>query len=140
MSRQIRYIWAVVVPVFVLLCGSSALASEYDIRGPWVGKAQGNIFGAEGTVTITRQEGEDFYGVIEGGNIFGRARFTINGKFRGNQIFGQKDGHTFNGFLYADGTIRGVFRASDGDSYKIFLRRDYSQWGMDPYGAPHGMW
>jgi hypothetical protein len=122
----------------VPICGAHAAARgmAYDLRGQWVGNAQGTIFGAEGSVTITQQDGEDIYGIVEGGNFLGRARFSINGKVRGNQIYGDKDGHTFQGFLYPDGTIRGVFRASDGDAYKVILRRPYSMWGA-PYS---GMW
>lgn len=112
-------------------------ALAVDIRGSWVGNASGTIFGAEGSVTITQQRGEDIYGIVEGGNFFGKARFTINGKVRGNQIFGSKEGHTFNGMVYPDGTIRGLFRAVDGDSYQVFLQRPYSQWG---WGIPPGLW
>jgi len=112
------------------------LASSYDIRGLWTGNAKGRIFGAEGSVTITHQSGEDIVGQVEGGNIFGRARFSFNGKIRGNYIFGNKEGHIFQGYLFQDGTIRGTFRASDGDTYDVFLRRPYPYWGM-PY---QGMW
>ncbi|HTY21979.1 MAG TPA: hypothetical protein VMC85_02545 [Desulfomonilaceae bacterium] len=117
-----------VAPVTV----SSALGQGFDLRGQWVGKAKGKIFGAEGSVFISRQENEDIFGVVEGGNFLGTAKFTIAGKIRGNHIFGQKDGHTFQGFLYQDGTIRGMFRASDGDTYQVFLRRPYPYWGMSP--------
>jgi hypothetical protein len=103
----------------------------------WVGNAKGTIFGAEGSMNITYQQGEDIYGIIEGGNFFGRARFAIQGTLRGNEIYGRKDGHTFKGLLYADGTIRGVFRASDGDTYDVFLQRAHSYWG---WGTAPGMW
>jgi hypothetical protein len=107
-----------------------------DIRGLWSGNAKGAIFGAEGSVNITDQRGEEILGVVEGGNIFGKAKFTINGKVRNHQIFGSKDGHTFQGFLYPDGCIRGIFRASDGDTYQVFLQRAYSHgWGLPP-----GIW
>lgn len=121
----------------VMLCLAAAsvavCAPGYDIRGLWTGKAKGSIFGAEGTVTIMQQSGEDIVGQVEGGNIFGRARFSFVGKIRGNYIFGTKDGHTFQGYLYQDGTIRGTFRASDGDTYQVFLQRSYP-WGM-PYSG-----
>jgi hypothetical protein len=115
---------------------SAAREMAYDIRGQWVGNAQGSIFGAEGSVTITHQNGQEIYGVVEGGNVFGRARFNINGKVHGNYIYGEKEGHTFQGYLYPDGTIRGVFRASDGDAYKVLLRRPYPMWGI----PNQGMW
>ena len=108
----------------------------YDIRGQWVGNAKGSIFGAEGSVTITHQNGQEIYGIVEGGNLFGRAKFTINGKIQGNHIYGDKEGHTFQGFLYPDGAIRGVFRASDGDAYNVILRRPYPMWGI----PNSGMW
>jgi hypothetical protein len=119
-----------------LLCWPTQ-ASSVDIRGMWVGNAKGTIFGAEGSMNITYQRGEDIYGIIEGGNFFGRARFAIQGTLRGNEIYGRKDGHTFKGFLYADGTIRGVFRAADGDTYDVFLQRAHSYWG---WGTAPGMW
>jgi hypothetical protein len=124
--------------LFALLAATPyhAFASAFDIRGLWVGSAKGTIFGAEGSVTITQQNGEDIIGTVEGGNIFGRAQFSFNGKIRGNYIFGNKEGHTFQGYLFQDGTIRGTFRASDGDSYQVNLRRPYPYWGM-PYS---GMW
>jgi len=108
-----------------------------DIRGTWVGNAKGTIFGAEGTVTITHQNGEEIYGIVEGGNIFGRARFSITGRARDGHIFGSKDGHTFSGFLYPDGAIRGMFRSVDGDTYQVFLQRSYPYWG---WGMPQGAW
>lgn len=122
-----------------LMAGQNVLAGvrSYDIRGPWVGKAEGSIFGAEGSVNITHQVGERIRGIVEGGNFLGKAKFSIEGIIRGNQIYGEKEGHTFHGFLYPDGAIRGVFTASDGDKYRIFLRRAYPQpWGM-PY---QGTW
>jgi len=103
-----------------------------DLRGPWVGNAQGTIFGAKGSVNITRQTGEDIFGIVEGSNFLGSARFTINGRVRGNHIFGSREGHTFEGFLYPDGSIRGLFRASDGDTYSVFLQRPYQYWGVPP--------
>jgi len=133
----------ILVIVIVLLAIPAAGATQatargmvYDVRGQWVGNAKGSIFGAEGSVTITRQDGEDIVGIVEGGNFLGRAKFSINGKVRGNQIYGDKEGHTFQGFLYPDGTIRGVFRDVDGDSYQVILRRPYPMWGI----PPSGMW
>ena len=123
----------------VVFCVTVFLVSPgrgQDIRGQWSGTAKGAIFGAEGSVNITDQRGEDIFGVVEGGNIFGKAKFTITGKIRGGQIFGEKDGHTFQGFLYPDGSIRGVFRASDGDTYQVSLQRPYS----NGWGFPPGMW
>jgi hypothetical protein len=117
------------------LCWSAAAAAP-DIRGLWVGSAKGAIFGAEGTVNITHQQGEDIYGIVEGSNFFGKARFRIAGKIRGNYLFGSKDGHTFSGVIYNDGAIRGIFRAADGDTYEIFLQRPY-YWG---WGLPQGGW
>lgn len=113
-----------------------APAATPDIKGLWIGSAKGAIFGAEGSVNITHQHGEDIYGIVEGSNFFGKARFRINGKIRGNYIFGAKDGHRFQGFIYADATIRGIFTADDGDTYQIFLQRPY-YWG---WGAPQGNW
>ena len=114
----------------------TARCQNFDIRGPWVGSAKGSIFGAEGKVTITSQQGEQIHGIVEGSNFLGKARFSIDGVIRGNYIFGSKEGHTFQGYLYGDGTIRGMFVASDGDKFEIFLRRPYPQWGM-PY---QGTW
>jgi hypothetical protein len=111
---------------------SSAWTQGYDIRGAWVGNAKGKIFGAEGSVYITRQDRDQIYGTVEGGNFFGKAKFNISGRIQGNHIFGQKDGHTFQGFLYQDGSIRGQFRASDGDTFQVVLRRHYTNWGMSP--------
>lgn len=123
--------------LFVALTDLPCVAT--DIRGQWVGDAKGTIFGAKGTVNIIRQNGENFYGIVEGGNFFGTARFDIHAKIRGNYIFGSKEGHSFQGFLYPDGAIRGVFRAVDGDSYKVFLQRPYSYWGVPPGMWPQGM-
>ncbi|AFM25526.1 hypothetical protein [Desulfomonile tiedjei] len=116
---------------------SFSCASGYDIRGQWVGNAKGPIFGAEGSVTIHYQKGEDIEGIVEGSNFLGKARFKINGKIRGNTIFGEKEGNTFQGNLYADGTIRGLFRDITGDTYKVFLRRPPNPWGV-PYGYAPG--
>lgn len=127
------------VSVFLFVASAALPGFATDIRGQWVGDAKGSIFGAKGTVNIIRQNGQDFYGLVEGGNFFGTARFDINGKIRGNYIFGAKEGHSFQGFLYPDGTIRGVFRAVDGDSYRVFLQRPYSYWGMPPGMWPPGM-
>jgi hypothetical protein len=107
-----------------------------DVRGQWDGKATGEIFGAEGKVVITYQNGEDIIGVVEGGNIFGTAKFDIAGKVRGNFIYGTKDGHTFQGYLYPDYTIRGMFQASTGDKFQVFLRRPNQYWG----GVSNGSW
>jgi hypothetical protein len=107
----------------------------YDIRGQWEGKAQGTIFGAEGTVLITYQKGEEIQGVVQGGNMFGTAKFGITGKIRGNYIFGDKEGNTFNGYLYSDGTIRGLAQAVTGEKFQVFLRRPYNYWGMPQNGA-----
>ena len=111
-------------------------AHAFDIRGVWVGKAKGSIFGAEGSVTITQQDGENLYGIVEGGNFLGKARFSIQGKIRGNQIYGEKQGNVFQGFLFGDGTIRGAVRTTDGDTYRVFLRRPYPSWG----GYPQPQW
>ncbi|MEJ2718760.1 MAG: hypothetical protein P8182_16805, partial [Deltaproteobacteria bacterium] len=70
--------------LLVVLAVGPAAGGSVDLRGVWVGKAQGPIFGAEGSVTITRQRGEDIVGVVEGGNVLGSARFGIHGKVRGN--------------------------------------------------------
>lgn len=128
------------VSVFLLVVSADLPCFATDIRGQWVGDAKGSIFGAKGTVNIISQKGENIYGIVEGGNFFGTAKFDINGKIRGNYIFGTKEGHSFQGFLYPDGTIRGVFRASDGDSYQVFLQRPYSSyWGVPPGMWPQGM-
>lgn len=109
----------------------------FDIRGQWVGNAKGKIFGAEGSVVVTHQEGEDFRGICEGSNFLGKAKFSINGTIRGGQILGSKEGHTFQGQLYADGSIRGLFRASDGDEFRIVLQRPYPQWGTHYQASPY---
>jgi hypothetical protein len=129
MNRKLLLFWV----MLQVMVASAAIASGYDIRGQWVGNAKGPIFGAEGTVTIMRQEGENIYGIVEGGNFLGKAKFDINGKIRGNTIFGEKEGNTFHGFLYQDGSIRGLFRDITGDTYNVLLRRPYSPWGF-PYG------
>lgn len=127
------------VTVCILSAAGALPCLAADIRGQWVGDAKGSIFGAKGTVNIIRQNGEDIYGIVEGGNFFGTAKFDIKGRIRGNYIFGTKEGHSFQGFLYPDGTIRGVFRAVDGDTYRVFLQRPYSYWGMPPGMWPQGM-
>ncbi|MBI5252761.1 MAG: hypothetical protein HY912_24965 [Desulfomonile tiedjei] len=133
MKRRVFFALVVVQ----VLAVSAVFAAGYDIRGQWVGNAKGPIFGAEGTVTIMRQEGENIYGIVEGGNFLGKAKFDIIGKIRGNSIFGEKEGNTFHGYLYVDGSIRGLFKDITGDSYNVFLRRPYSQWGV-PQG--NGQW
>ena len=134
MKTRIFLFWVMVQVVVATV----ALAAGYDIRGQWVGNAKGPIFGAEGSVTIMRQDGEDIYGIVEGGNFLGKAKFDINGKIRGNTIFGEKEGNTFVGYLYADGSIRGHFKDITGDTYNVFLRRPQPTWGV-PYGyAPWG--
>ncbi|MEW6351674.1 MAG: hypothetical protein AB1646_21710 [Thermodesulfobacteriota bacterium] len=115
----------------VILCGSAADA--YDLRGEWRGSAKGTLFGAEGSVIVTNQSGEDFAAVVEGGNWLGRASFNIRGKIRGAYIFGSKEGNSFRGALYGDGTIRGVAKLVDGSEYSVFLQRSYSQWGSGPF-------
>lgn len=129
----VRY-WFVLVALASLVVLHGQPCEAYDIRGPWVGSASGTIFGAKGSVNITHQHGEDIRGIVEGGNVFGSAKFSIAGKIRGNQIFGSKDGHTFHGFLFPNGTIRGRFRAVDGDTYEVILHRPYPYWGV-PYGT-----
>jgi hypothetical protein len=114
----------------------TAEPQPFDLRGTWVGNAKGPIFGAEGSVTITHQRGEQIHGVVEGGNFLGKAKFDIVGRVRGNYIFGEKEGNFFQGFLYADGTIRGAVKCIDGETYRVFLRRpSYPQWGAYPYGG-----
>ncbi len=133
MSKHILLLLFLVVGVCLApLTALSGSNQAYDIRGAWVGNAKGKIFGAEGSVYITRQDGDNIYGIVEGGNFLGKAKFSISGKIQGNYIFGQKDGHTFQGFLYQDGSIRGQFRASDGDTFQVFLRRPYAYWGASP--------
>ena len=60
MMSKIRLL-PVCVVLFALLAATpyNAFASAFDIRGLWVGSAKGTIFGAEGSVTITQQNGED---------------------------------------------------------------------------------
>lgn len=156
MEAYFRISCSVIVLVAVLSVLPAA-GGSVDLRGVWVGKAQGPIFGAEGSVTITNQRGEDIVGIVEGGNVLGKARFGIRGKVKGNAIVGSKDGHQFQGFLYPDGTIRGAMHATNGEVYKVFLRRPYSYWGGGtpngapfalpyglpygtPYGTPYGSW
>ena len=134
MNRRCLRYWFFVVALASSGIFSAHLCEAYDIRGPWVGSASGTIFGAKGSVNITHQRGEDIRGIVEGGNVFGSARFSITGTIRGNQIYGSKDGHTFQGYVFPNGTIRGRFRAVDGDSYEVFLHRPYPYWGM-PYGS-----
>jgi len=126
--------------VLTVTWASGASAPEApDIRGLWVGKAKGPVFGAEGTVTITAQDRGNIEGIVEGGNFLGKARFTIRGKITGNVIHGSKDGNVFQGVLYSDSTIRGSMRAIDGDVYEVFLRRSYPYWQAYPYTAPYQM-
>jgi hypothetical protein len=132
-----RYIFSLVgLLLIVALMSTGAFGQNYDIRGQWVGKASGTIFGAEGSVTITSQRGEDIQGIVEGSNIFGSARFGIDGKIKGNYIFGNKQGNTFQGYLYQDGTIRGLCQAVTGEKFDVFLRRPYNNyWGMPQSGG-----
>lgn len=118
------------------LQGMSSWIQTPDIRGLWVGKATGSIIGAEGRVLVTHQQGEDIRALVEGSNFFGKARFVIACKMRGSEIFGSLEGHTFHGFLYRDGTIRGIFRAVTGERFDVILQRPYSAWG---FGQP-GRW
>lgn len=135
MSRQFFSFFTICVVAVVVVC--TAHGQSYDIRGQWVGNAQGTIFGAEGSVFITKQRGEDIEGIVEGSNFLGKAKFDIAGKVRGNYIFGQKQGHIFQGYLYPDGAIRGLFTAVDGDKFQVFLRRPPTYWG----GAQQpGLW
>lgn len=117
--------------------GAFAAGEVADIRGVWVGKAKGPVFGAEGSVNITAQDGGNIEGIVEGGNFLGKARFTIKGKITGNMIQGSKDGNVFQGFLYSDATIRGTMRAINGEVYQVFLRRSYPYWQASPYMAPY---
>ncbi|MBM4327105.1 MAG: hypothetical protein FJ118_08060 [Deltaproteobacteria bacterium] len=129
---------SLLVPALIaaLSIAHAAEPRAFDLRGTWVGNAKGPIFGAEGSVTITHQRGEQIHGVVEGGNFLGKAKFDIAGKVRGNYIVGEKEGNYFQGFLYADGTIRGAVKAIDGEIYRVFLRRPaYPQWGGYPYGG-----
>ncbi len=147
--RALQFIRVVVMCLPLIMLAVSAWGQGYDIRGLWVGKAKGPIFGAEGSVNITRQQGSHITGLVEGGNFLGSARFSISGTIRGNQIVGSKDGNVFRGYVLSDGTIRGVMRAVNGEEYKVFLKRPYSYWGGGmpygmpygtPYGAPYGRW
>jgi len=141
MKRSSLFILMAIVVLSSVVANVPAFGQGYDLRGPWVGNAKGTIFGAEGSVTITQQQGEDLEGIVEGGNWLGKARFNIIGKIRNNYIFGEKEGNTFQGFLYGDGTIRGLVQAIDGSKFQIFLRRPYPQWGMPQWGMPPGgMW
>jgi hypothetical protein len=133
MSKHFFSVLAILVAAVVVVC--SAHGQSYDIRGQWVGNAQGTIFGAEGSVFITKQRGEDIEGIVQGGNFLGTAKFDIIGKVRGNYIFGQKEGHTFHGYLYPDGAIRGLFTAIDGDKFQVFLKRPDMNWGMPQSGS-----
>lgn len=121
----------------LLILLSCANSMAYDIRGVWVGNAKGSIFGAKGSVNITSQQGEEIAGIIEGGNIFGTAKFEIRGKIRGNFISGSRDGNSFEGYLYPDWSIRGVFKGIDGDTYQVFLQRPFNYWGMPQQGWPY---
>ena len=137
--------------VAVILAASPAHSSgpaALDLRGKWQGEAQGPIFGAKGTVTITSQQGENIEGIVEGGNFLGSARFGIRGTVRGNMIYGGKDGNVFQGAVYADQSIRGTLRAINGEVYHVFLRRSSPAWGagmpygamFQPYAFPDDMW
>lgn len=99
-----------------------------DLRGLWVGSAQGSIFSAEGSINILDQKGNRIYGIVEGGNFFGTARFDINGLVQGNMIFGEKAGNYFRGWLYPDGVIRGAVQAIDGDTYHVTIQRPQPAW------------
>ncbi|MEW6531430.1 MAG: hypothetical protein AB1473_11380 [Thermodesulfobacteriota bacterium] len=135
-TRRIIQSLLVLGLVAVSTLAYAAEPQPFDLRGTWVGNAKGPIFGAEGSVTILHQRGEQIHGVVEGGNFLGRAKFDIAGKVRGNYIFGEKEGNFFQGYLYADGTIRGAVKAIDGDIYRVFLRRPlYQQWGAYPHGG-----
>jgi hypothetical protein len=127
-----KSIITILVAALCSACIGTAHAQQgtYDIRGQWVGDAQGVVFGAKGSVVITDQRGEDIRGVAEGSNVFGSARFGIAGKIRGNYIFGNKEGNTFQGWVYPDNTIRGMVRAVTGDEFQITLRKSYQYWGM----------
>lgn len=129
--------------VVVAVAAAPAGARNVDIRGLWLGKAQGPIFGAEGSVTITSQKGEEISGIVEGGNMFGTAKFGIKGTVRGNAIHGSLEGHIFRGMVYSDGTIRGEMKATNGEVYEVFLRRSEPYWvgvpqGTPYYGVPYG--
>ncbi|MFC1836501.1 hypothetical protein ACFL2Q_17555 [Thermodesulfobacteriota bacterium] len=126
---------SLVILLFALVAVPDAFGQTLDIRGQWVGKAKGRIFGAEGSVTITQQEGENISGIVQGGNVFGKAKFRIKGTIRGNRIIGEKQGNIFQGFIYSDGSIRGTMKTTDGEVYHVFLRRPFNPWGGYPnYG------
>ncbi len=133
-SFRKHLITLVIAIALILACTFQCEA--YDITGMWVGNAKGSIFGAEGSVTITSQKGEEISGVIEGGNFFGRAKFDIQGRIQGNYIFGARDGNSFHGYIYPDWTIRGVFKGIDGDTYQVFLKRHYNNY----WGVPQQPW
>jgi hypothetical protein len=138
MEKQKRILLAIALGLLLTAAGQSfAAGAAYDLRGVWVGNAKGPIFGADGSVTITHQEGDRITGIAEGGNVFGRARLNIRGRVNGNYIYGSMDGNLFQGYVYPDGTIQGALKAVDGDTYRIFLRRNMTQyypWGAYPYG------
>lgn len=134
MSKLSFVILGIMACCLCISAGHEASAQAIDLRGSWVGKAQGSIFGAEGVVNVFRQKNGKIFGIVEGGNFFGTARFEIQGMVRGNMIIGEKAGNVFQGYLFQDGTIRGMVRTVDGDSYRIFLRRSQPLWGPDPYG------
>ncbi len=139
MKNNAPLILVLAVAALSLTAAAPSFPSQnVDIRGLWVGKAEGSIFGAEGTLNITSQKGEDVYGIIEGGNTFGKAKFSVKGKIQGNMIFASKEGHTFQGQVLGDGTIRGIFRASDGSTFRVFLRRPDPYWGSIPGQMPYG--
>jgi hypothetical protein len=130
-----------VLAIFLITVSVSAplSAQTMDIRGLWVGSAQGSIFGAEGTVTVTQQRGKDIVAMVEGGNFLGSARFPIRGYVSGNMVYGSLEGNHFRGFVYPDGTLRGELKAIDGDTYHVFLRKSYPYWaGPQPHGYFHG--
>jgi hypothetical protein len=127
-----RFVITVCVLAIAAICST---VHAHDLRGEWRGEAKGSLFGAEGSVNVTQQKGEDFSAVVEGGNWLGRASFDIRGKIRGSHIFGTKEGNTFQGALYADGTIRGTAKLIDGSLYRVILQRSYQSWGGLPYGG-----
>jgi hypothetical protein len=125
MNPTYRIFVAALVGLGCLAPFGPAWGQAFNIEGVWVGQAQGPIFGAKGSVTISQQEGGVIRGIVEGGNFLGSARFSITGRIQGNRIVGQKQGNIFQGYIYQDGTIRGALRAVDGDVYQVFLRRPY---------------
>jgi hypothetical protein len=135
-SGTLRLLAVFLMSVFsaVPLC-----AQTPDLRGLWVGNAQGSIFGAEGTVNVTQQRGRDIVAMVEGSNFLGSARFGVRGYVHGNMIYGSLEGNQFRGVVYPDGTLRGEVKAIDGDTYHIFLRKSYPYWGgRQPYGYFYG--